>query len=114
MFKLKYQFIGILIGMTIVQYSTASAVRSFKSSKFLEYPAEGQKSYITSSILAAGLIAAQNNKTQARCIDNWGAKYRDDGYQPIINAMRRYPDDHPTSLILAVLQRDCGSFKYGQ
>jgi hypothetical protein len=31
-----------------------------------------------------------------------------------MEVMKKYPDDHPTGLIVAVLQRDCGSFKYAK
>lgn len=92
----------------------ASAQDNFKSSKFLTYSLESQKSYITSSVIMAGLIASQNTATQGQCINNWAAQHRDEGYAPVVDAMRKYPDDHPTGLILAVLQKACGSLSYGK
>ena len=108
MFKLKYQSIGIFI----TQYSASGAEESFKSSKFLEYPAESQTSYITSSAMMAGLIATQNTHSQAECVDRWVARHRKDEYRPVLDAMKKFPDHHPTAVILAVLGKACGSFTY--
>ena len=90
----------------------AHADATFKSSKFLSYPAESQKSYIGTSVMMAGTVASLNNQTQARCVDDWAAQHQGGGYQPVIDVMRKYPDDHPSGLILAVLVKACGPFKY--
>lgn len=90
----------------------ARADETFKSSKFLTYPADAQANYISTSAVAAASIAALNSSTQSKCLSDWVSKHRDTGYQPVLNAMRKYPDDHPTGLILAVLQKECGAFKY--
>lgn len=107
---------AIVIASTIVivcNIATAPlAQETFKSAKFLTYSAEAQKSYINSSVIIASLIASQNSRTQADCLHDWSGKHVGGGYQPVIDAMRRYPDDHPSGLILAVLQKACGSFKY--
>lgn len=97
---------------TIVCSSVAVADDGFKSSKFLTYPAESQKSYIGSSAMMAGVIATQNKPDQAKCIDDWATENRDASYQAVFDAMERFPDHHPTTVIFAVLQKACGSFKY--
>ena len=90
----------------------AAAAEDFKSSKFLTYPADAQKSYINSSVLMATLIATQNSKDHAGCIGKWSGEFVTGGYQPVIEAMKKFPDHHPTGVILAVLQKACGSFAY--
>lgn len=97
---------------TIVCTQASNADEAFKSSKFLQYAPDVQRSYVSTTTVAAWLVASQNNKSQAKCIDEWGAANRDSGYQPVLDAMRRFPEDHPTALILAVLQKQCGTFKY--
>lgn len=97
---------------TIVCSGAAVADDGFKSSKFLTYAADSQKSYINTSVLMATLIAAQNSKDQATCIGDWSGRYVSDGYQPVIEAMRKFPDHPPTGVILAVLQKACGPFAY--
>jgi len=97
---------------TIVCSGAAFADDGFKSSKFLTYPADAQENYISTSAVAAASIAALNSSVQAKCLGDWVSTYRKGGYQPVLEAMRKYPDDHPTGLILAVLQKECGAFKY--
>lgn len=97
---------------TIVCIGAAAADDGYKSSKFLTYPAESQKGYISTAIMMAGSIAAQNKQEQARCIDDWATKHREAGYLPVIEAMQKHPDYHPAGVIIAVLQKVCGSFKY--
>jgi len=90
----------------------AFAGDGFKASEFLTYPAQSQKSYITSSAMMAGLIASQNNRAQAVCIDDWVAQQSGQGYGAVVEAMRKLPDYHPSAVIVAVLDKACGSFKY--
>lgn len=96
----------------VCSVATGAAAEDFKSSKFLTYPAESQTSYINSSVLMAGLIAGQNGGAQAQCVGDWSGKHIATGYQPVIEAMKRFPDHHPSGVILAVLQKACGPFKY--
>lgn len=114
MFKLKYQSIGVFIGIMIAQYSEAGAEESFKSSKFLEYTPQAQASYISTSIAMAGLVAARNDKTHADCIDRWYFTDMKKGNRTIIKTMRQYPDYHPQAVILALLKKACGPFNYTQ
>ncbi len=97
---------------TIVCAQASSADETFKSSKFLTYPADAQANYISTSAVAAASIAGLNSPAQAKCLGEWVSRHKGSGYQPVIEVMRKYPDDHPTGLILAVLQKECGPFKY--
>lgn len=90
----------------------AAAGEGFKSSEFLAWSPENQRGYITTAATAAGVIANMNRDGQARCIDDWGAKYREGGYQPVIEAMKRLPDYHPMAVTIAVIQKACGGFEY--
>lgn len=97
---------------TLVCAQSSVADEAFKSSTFLTYSAEQQRGYISTSAMMAGLIATQNDRKQAACVDDWVARYHGEGYSLVIEAMKKYPDDHPTGLVLAVLQKACGPFKY--
>ena len=92
--------------------ASASAQDTFKSSKLMEYSAEARTGYITSSVIMASLIAAENSERHAACIRGWVDREIKAGYTPILDAMRRFPDHHPSGVILAVLNRACGPFKY--
>ena len=99
---------------TIVCSGAAVADDGFKSSKFLTYPAESQSSYIDTAAVAATVVVSLNSASQAKCLGSWVAKHRAGNFAPVIDAMRKYPDDHPMGLIIAVLQKDCGAFKYAK
>lgn len=97
---------------TIVCSQAGFADEAFKSAKFLTYPTDSQKSYITSSAMMAGVIATQNQPGQAKCIDDWATAKFEASYDAVVGAMNKFPDYHPTTVIFAVLQKACGSFKY--
>lgn len=102
----------VIASLCTVVCSAGATAEEFKSAKFLTYSAEAQANYISTSAVAAASIAALNSSAQAKCLGDWVAQHSASGYQPVIDAMRKYPDDHPTGLILAVLQKQCGPFKY--
>jgi hypothetical protein len=112
MLNRKARAIAILSTIVCVAAADAGAQETFKSATFLEWEGESQKSYIGTSVTMAGVIAAQNMPSQAKCIDNWAAQQHAAGYGSVIEAMKRFPDHHPATVILAVMDKACGSFKY--
>ena len=112
MIKKKIQLIVVLFAISLIYSTHANAAESFKSSEFLTYSKEGQSSYIRTSVGMTGLIAARNDKKHADCIDQWYFSDMDHGNQQIIATMRQYPDYHPQAVIVAVLQKVCGTFTY--
>lgn len=99
---------------TIVCTQTGIAEEAFKSYDFLKWGAENQRGYITAAATAAGVIANLNRAGQAKCIDDWGAKYREGGYQPVLEAMKKLPDYHPMAVTLTVIEKACGEFRYAK
>lgn len=97
---------------TIVCSGAAVADEGFKSSEFLTWSVESQRSYITTAATAASVIVAANVRDQAKCIDDWGIKHRAEFYQPVLEAMKKLPDYHPMAVTIAVLEKACGEFKY--
>lgn len=97
---------------TIVCTQAGIADDGFKSSKFLTYQPDAQRSYINSSVVMASLIASQNSREQADCLNAWIGSNVDTGYKPVIEAMMKFPDHHPSGVVLAVLQKACGPLKY--
>lgn len=112
MFKQKHEFSAIFLGVMLSCVGVAQSSDSFTSSKFLTYKKSTQETYISTAAGMAGVIATQNKPSQATCIDNWIARYRESGYQPVIETMHKYPNYHPQGVIIAVLQKACGTFRY--
>jgi hypothetical protein len=84
----------------------------FKNSEFLKWSEDNKSFYIRTSIGMAGLIAAQNDKKHADCLENWYFADMNDRNEFMYKYMRQYPNGHPRGIILAVLRKQCGSFRY--
>lgn len=109
-------FIGILsIFILLYTYvcSPAEGAESYTSREFLERPQEAQDGYIQISMTMVGVVAARANPDVATCIDNW--YLADDARMAAANdhiraAIRQYADFHPSAVIMAVVEEQCGEF----
>ena len=93
---------------------TPAAADKFTSADVLEWSGENQTFYFQTSITMAGAIATQTNPKVARCLNDWYFKdvsKRPKRNEQILAAMRQHREYHPSGVILAVLQKACGSFK---
>jgi hypothetical protein len=84
----------------------------FTSAEFLEWERKQQDFYIQVSINMAALIAVPNDKKQADCIDNWYNSKKETRNEFILGVMKDNPDYHPHGILIGVLQKNCGDFKY--
>jgi hypothetical protein len=87
------------------------------SADMLKWTPKEQAAYVDLAVQMVGFVASQNDGPQARCINDWyfkDDKVRERGIQQILSAMRQYPSELPGVMVLAVLQKACGSFKYKQ
>lgn len=106
----KLTAIGILIvALVCPQISRAE---TFASEEFLNWDRESQGFYFRTSIDMAGLIASQNKKSQAECIDRWFFENQKSAHDEIVNTMRQYPSFHPRGVILALIERKCEAMTY--
>lgn len=89
---------------------------SFTGEKFLTWPRDSQESLIQSSIMMTGIIAAQHRTDIAGCIDDWytgDEAVQAQRHEFVIDTIRKNPSYHPQGVILALLQKECGSFAEG-
>lgn len=112
MFTPKHTFIASVIAVFTAFHPHVSSAESFTGSDFVRLKRENQLGYIETAIGIAGLIAAENDKRQADCIDNWYYPDKSGKSDIIIEVMKENSEYHPRGIILAVLQKQCGSFKY--
>lgn len=99
----------------VATYPDQTSAQGFTGAQFLERSVDAQGAYIDVAVQMAGFVAAQNNGPQAKCIDDWylvGNGTRDRRVKEITAAMRANPTYHPGAVVIAVLQKACGSFKY--
>lgn len=78
----------------------------------MEWTEDNRAYYIRTSIGMAGLIASENDEEQADCLENWYFSDPEQKNEFIYGYMVEYPSHHPRGIILAVLQKQCGSFNY--
>ncbi len=84
----------------------------FTSASFLTWDRQNQDFYIRTSVGMAGLIAARNDGSQGDCVDEWYFGDETAANNQILEVMRTYPDYHPRGVIVAVMEKRCGSIIY--
>ncbi|MGJ8561726.1 MAG: hypothetical protein ACSHX3_15960 [Litorimonas sp.] len=90
------------------------AEERFTSKDFLEWKEEERSSYIQISLITANTIASRNDPTQSTCIGDWYDRNKDGANDYIYDVMKKNTDHHPVAIILAIAEKECGSFQYGQ
>ena len=106
---------AIALSVMATTYPQISIATTFKSSDFLNWSAKNRSWYMEVSVTMAASIASQNVKGQSRCIYDWYFKDGKASVQrenQILKTMRTNPKYHPHAVILAVLQKACGTFSY--
>ena len=82
--------------------------------EFFSYSRKSQDSFITTSVIMLGVIAAQTEPKIATCLNKWyrGSRAaKNKRNSEIIDAMKKHPQYIPTTIVLAVVERECGKFK---
>jgi len=103
---------ALALVVCILSASNFANAETFKSSEFLKWKQETQKFYIDTNIGMAGLIAAQNDSAIQKCTDDWYLSDKSKTIDEVLNAMKRFPEFHPRAVILAVVEKHCGSFTF--
>lgn len=86
----------------------------FSGAAFADWSQVSQDSYIQSSVMMAGVIGTQVKPEISRCIDAWyfeTAAIKAERNEMIRETIVGFADHHPSGVILALIQRACGSFK---
>lgn len=112
MFKQNALVTAMVCGMFVSIYPQNSEAQTFKSAEFLGWSRENQSFYFRTSIGMAGLIVRQTDEKQADCIDSWYFRNEAMAHDQIVTTMRRFPTYHPLGVILAFLEKRCGSLTY--
>ncbi len=104
------------VALLLVGYPQISAADTqqdiFKSSTVIQWNKDQQRFFLEASIRMAGLIAARNSAQQSKCLDEWYIQKEAQRHEAILQKMAEYPDYHPSGIILAYLEKQCGSLVY--
>ena len=87
---------------------------SFTSSDVLAWSDEGQRAFYLNSFGMAGIVAMQTgvHETHVACINDLLAE-NSETYLPVSEiraVLESYPDLHPQAVVMAIINRECGSF----
>ncbi|WP_080620828.1 hypothetical protein [Paracoccus yeei] len=83
----------------------------------LAWPEASQDSFFQSSITMTNIVAMQTGRHDGivTCINEWygTAELQAQQHDHIRVVLADYPDNHPQGIILAVIEKACGSFAEG-
>ena len=83
---------------------------SLKNSEFMEF-SEGQRHWWQLGVFAAlGHVVLLEDKEKGKCVLNWMYEKDKDRKALLVKSFKQYPDHTPTSIVIALLRRDCGVF----
>tara|TARA_R110002167_G_scaffold360004_1_gene577321 strand:+ start:11622 stop:11969 length:348 start_codon:yes stop_codon:yes gene_type:complete len=111
MFLRERVFGATLLGLTTIIYPQISEAEGFSGEGLLKWDEANQNSYFWSSVTMAGVIASQNRREAARCIDEWYSgndRRREERNQLIRKTMQKYPSHNPQAVIFAIIRKQCG------
>ena len=83
---------------------------ALKNSEFLEY-SEGQRHWwYSGAYIALGHVVFMKDENKGKCVWNWLASDYEKKEALLMKSFKKYPDHTPTSIVIALLRRDCGVF----
>jgi len=111
MFTPKCTSAAIVIAALLAGYPQTSFAEGFSGSDVLKWNEKSQNSYFRTSVSMAGVIASQNRREAAQCIDDW--YFKDEQTEKIRadyirSIMKQYPDYVPQAVIFAAIRKACG------
>lgn len=105
-----------VLALAALGFPQLAAAQGFTSATVLAWSEAEQDSYFSTSVGMAGIVAMQTGRHDAAvtCINNWywpnGGSEHSAQNDTIRTVMRSLPDVHPQAVIMAVIERECGSF----
>lgn len=111
MFKPIMWWIAIVVVVFIASYPQSFFAEEFTSADVLTWKNASQDSYFRTSVSMAGVIASQNRREAAQCIDQWYFEDKDIQQElanHIRNVLGQYPDYNPQAVIFAIIRKACG------
>lgn len=96
----KSAVLAMLLGITGVVYPQGAALAEEPSAQFLSSSTLAQENYIKISVVMAMFVASTDSKSKAECVKDWYFNHKAARNHEIADKVRKYPDYHPTSVIL--------------
>lgn len=81
-----------------------------KNSEFLEFSESQRHWWYSGAYTALGHVVFLEDQDKGICVWNWLFADYDKKEGLLMESFKKYPDHTPTSIIIALLRRDCGVF----
>lgn len=102
--------IGLIAGALI--YPQETAAEGFTGEVFATWSRSSQDSYIQTSVMMAGVVLTRIKPSASNCIDAWYFKEpKEERNRYISETIVTYTDYHPSGVILAIIEQECGALK---
>lgn len=85
----------------------------FTGREFLAWSEASQRGYIDAQLVMASSIVTRSKPDYAQCLaDHFYSStgLTDEGFQQIIGRVREYAEYHPSSVLVVVIESECGAF----
>lgn len=87
----------------------------FTAADVLGWDQKSQDWYFEVATGMAAVLATQNQSPHAGCIDDW--YFRPDNEKAVVNddirtTMARFSEFHPTQILVAIIEKQCGSLTF--
>lgn len=76
------------------------------------WEADSRDFYVRITASTAITIAAKNDERHAKCLEDWYLADEQKSNEEVYSAMRKNSGYHPRLIILAMMEKKCGTFKY--
>ena len=99
--------------MLSLGFPQVSWAEEFTSAQFMKWSDSAQSAFFQNSVLMASTISARISQSHAKCLNDWYFDYsgrRFERDQVFLDTMAEHPSFHPTAVVLAVIERECGQY----
>jgi len=113
MLKRKHLALAIAVIAMMGFYPQVSEAQGLTGKQFITWERAQQDSYIRISVTMTAVVATRGHSNIAQCIDEWYSEKTVDEqarHDTFIEAIKKNTIYHPQAVILALIQKQCGSF----
>lgn len=105
---------GVILALALPMGAWADET-AFTAADVLGWDQKSQDWYYEVATSMGAALASQNSSERARCINDWyfkDASARTQANAYIKSIMERFPNYHPTLVMISILEKKCGSLTF--
>jgi hypothetical protein len=100
----------LLVFLIMVCVSSGVQAASLKNSDFLKYSEAQRHWWYLGAFTSLGHVVYLDDPEKGKCVMSWLYDKDEDRKAFLLESFRKFPDHTPTSILIAVLRKDCGAF----